>query len=156
MAKTAIFAYPDWKRERWVNDPKEDQKLRPLSSWLAKGTARRLSLNFLNLDANSTMSRTRNGVLIDPERYKWGDCYYGVSPYPRIRSRWGERDQYCPGNLQLFTINFAKLAIECMGIEDKSSAFEYVLSPTVLHHSQATRRALPVPENAMAKQFPCS
>ncbi len=151
--ETAIFPIQIWKKKRGVNYLPGDRNY-DLYEFACKVTARRFFPNFINLDA--TFNQHEKWDPNDPERYKYETATMGCRTRV-FENRFGEKTSIGRGNLSFSTINIVRLAIECMGIQDKSeriSTFfdnledKLELTALQLHHRyefQAT---------ALAKQFP--
>ena len=118
--ETAIFPIQIWKKKRGVNYLPEDRNY-DLYQLACKVTARRFFPNFLNLDA--TFNQNEKWHADDPERYKWEIATMGCRTRV-FEDRWGEKTSIARGNLSFSTINIVKLAIECMGIEDKKQRID--------------------------------
>ena len=151
--ETAIFPIQIWKKKRGVNYLPEDRNydLYPLA---CKVTARRFFPNFLNLDA--TFNQNEKWHADDPERYKWEIATMGCRTRV-FEDRWGEKTSIARGNLSFSTINIVKLAIECMGIEDKKQRIDMFFAK-LDNILQITAKQLDerfqFQKTAMAKQFP--
>ena len=113
--ETAIFPIQIWKKKRGVNYLPEDKNY-DIYKLACKVTARRFFPNFLNLDA--TFNQNDKWHADDPERYKWEIATMGCRTRV-FENRFGPKTSIARGNLSFTTINIVKLAIECMGIEDK-------------------------------------
>ena len=150
---TAIFPIQIWKKKRGVNylpgDPNYD-----LYQLACKVSARRFFPNFLNLDA--TFNQNEKWRADDPERYKWEIATMGCRTRV-FEDRWGEKTSIARGNLSFSTINIVKLAIECMGIENKElrikTFFEKLDNILDITAKQLDER-FQFQKTAMAKQFP--
>ena len=148
--ETAIFPIQIWKKKRGVNYLPEDRNY-DLYQLACKVTARRFFPNFLNLDA--TFNQNEKWHADDPERYKWEIATMGCRTRV-FEDRWGEKTR---GNLSFSTINIVKLAIECMGIEDKKQRIDMFFAK-LDNILQITAKQLDerfqFQKTAMAKQFP--
>ena len=113
--ETAIFPIQIWKKKRGVNYLPEDRNF-DLYQLACKVTARRFFPNFLNLDA--TFNQTDEWRPDDPKRYLHEVATMGCRTRV-FENRFGPKTSIGRGNLSFSTINIVKLAIECMGIEDK-------------------------------------
>lgn len=151
--ETAIFPIQIWKKKRGVNYLPEDRNY-DLYQLACKVTARRFFPNFLNLDA--TFNQNKKWHADDPERYKWEIATMGCRTRV-FEDRWGEKTSIARGNLSFSTINIVKLAIECMGIEDKKQRIDMFFAK-LDNILQITAKQLDerfqFQKTAMAKQFP--
>ena len=151
--ETAIFPIQIWKKKRGVNYLPEDRNY-DLYQLACKVTARRFFPNFLNLDA--TFNQNEKWHVDDPERYKWEIATMGCRTRV-FEDRWGEKTSIARGNLSFSTINIVKLAIECMGIEDKKQRIDMFFAK-LDNILQITAKQLDerfqFQKTAMAKQFP--
>nr|WP_297042198.1 anaerobic ribonucleoside triphosphate reductase [Prevotella sp.] len=151
--ETAIFPIQIWKKKRGVNYLPEDRNY-DLYQLACKVTARRFFPNFLNLDA--TFNQNEKWHADDPERYKWEIATMGCRTRV-FEDRWGEKTSIARGNLSFSTINIVKLAIECMGIEDKRQRIDMFFAK-LDNILQITAKQLDerfqFQKTAMAKQFP--
>ena len=151
--ETAIFPIQIWKKKRGVNYLPEDRNY-DLYQLACKVTARRFFPNFLNLDA--TFNKNEKWHADDPERYKWEIATMGCRTRV-FEDRWGEKTSIARGNLSFSTINIVKLAIECMGIEDKKQRIDMFFAK-LDNILQITAKQLDerfqFQKTAMAKQFP--
>lgn len=151
--ETAIFPIQIWKKKRGVNYLPEDRNY-DLYQLACKVTARRFFPNFLNLDA--TFNQNEKWHADDPERYKWEFATMGCRTRV-FEDRWGEKTSIARGNLSFSTINIVKLAIECMGIEDKKQRIDMFFAK-LDNILQITAKQLDerfqFQKTAMAKQFP--
>ena len=151
--ETAIFPIQIWKKKRGVNYLPEDRNY-DLYQLACKVTARRFFPNFLNLDA--TFNQNEKWHADDPERYKWEIATMGCRTRV-FEDRWGEKTSIARGNLSFSTINIVKLAIECMGIEDKKQRID-IFFAKLDNILQITAKQLDerfqFQKTAMAKQFP--
>lgn len=151
--ETAIFPIQIWKKKRGVNYLKEDRNY-DLYQLACKVTARRFFPNFLNLDA--TFNQNEKWHADDPERYKREIATMGCRTRV-FEDRWGEKTSIARGNLSFSTINIVKLAIECMGIENKQQRIDMFFAKLDnildITAKQLDERFL-FQKTAMAKQFP--
>ena len=151
--ETAIFPIQIWKKKRGVNYLPEDRNY-DLYQLACKVTARRFFPNFLNLDA--TFNQNEKWHADDPERYRWEIATMGCRTRV-FEDRWGEKTSIARGNLSFSTINIVKLAIECMGIEDKKQRIDMFFAK-LDNILQITAKQLDerfqFQKTAMAKQFP--
>ena len=151
--ETAIFPIQIWKKKRGVNYLPEDRNY-DLYQLACKVTARRFFPNFLNLDA--TFNQNEKWRADDPERYKWEIATMGCRTRV-FEDCWGEKTSIARGNLSFSTINIVKLAIECMGIEDKKQRIDMFFAK-LDNILDITAKQLDdrfqFQKTAMAKQFP--
>lgn len=151
--ETAIFPIQIWKKKRGVNYLKEDRNY-DLYQLACKVTARRFFPNFLNLDA--TFNQNGKWRADDPERYKWEIATMGCRTRV-FEDRWGEKTSIARGNLSFSTINIVKLAIECMGIENKQQRIDMFFAKldNILDiTAKQLDERFQFQKTAMAKQFP--
>ena len=151
--ETAIFPIQIWKKKRGVNYLPEDRNY-DLYQLACKVTARRFFPNFLNLDA--TFNQNEKWRADDPERYKWEIATMGCRTRV-FEDRWGEKTSIARGNLSFSTINIVKLAIECMGIEDKQQRIDMFfakLDNMLDITAKQLDERFQFQKSAMAKQFP--
>ncbi len=151
--ETAIFPIQIWKKKRGVNYLPEDRNY-DLYQLACKVTARRFFPNFLNLDA--TFNQNDKWRADDPERYYWEVATMGCRTRV-FENRFGEKTSVGRGNLSFSTINIVKLAIECMGIDDKEqriSAFFAKLDNTLEITARQLEERFQFQKTAFAKQFP--
>ena len=151
--ETAIFPIQIWKKKRGVNYLPEDRNY-DLYQLACKVTARRFFPNFLNLDA--TFNQNKKWRADDPERYKWEIATMGCRTRV-FEDRWGEKTSIARGNLSFSTINIVKLAIECMGIENKQQRIDMFfakLDNLLDITAKQLDERFQFQKTAMAKQFP--
>ena len=151
--ETAIFPIQIWKQQRGVNYLPEDRNY-DLYQLACKVTARRFFPNFLNLDA--TFNQNEKWRADDPERYKWEIATMGCRTRV-FEDRWGEKTSIARGNLSFSTINIVKLAIECMGIENKKQRIDMFFAKldNILDiTAKQLDERFQFQKTAMAKQFP--
>ena len=151
--ETAIFPIQIWKKKRGVNYVPEDRNY-DLYQLACKVTARRFFPNFLNLDA--TFNQNEKWRADDPERYKWEIATMGCRTRV-FEDRWGEKTSIARGNLSFSTINIVKLAIECMGIENKKQRIDMFFAKldNILDiTAKQLDERFQFQKTAMAKQFP--
>ncbi len=151
--ETAIFPIQIWKKKRGVNYLPEDRNY-DLYQLACKVTARRFFPNFLNLDA--TFNQNEKWRADDPERYKWEIATMGCRTRV-FEDRWGEKTSIARGNLSFSTINIVKLAIECMGIENKQQRIDMFFAKldNILDiTAKQLDERFQFQKTAMAKQFP--
>ena len=151
--ETAIFPIQIWKKKRGVNYLPEDRNY-DLYQLACKVPARRFFPNFLNLDA--TFNQNEKWRADDPERYKWEIATMGCRTRV-FEDRWGEKTSIARGNLSFSTINIVKLAIECMGIENKQQRIDMFFAKldNILDiTAKQLDERFQFQKTAMAKQFP--
>ena len=151
--ETAIFPIQIWKKKRGVNYLPEDRNY-DLYQLACKVTARRFFPNFLNLDA--TFNQNEKWRADDPERYKWEIATMGCRTRV-FEDRWGEKTSIARGNSSFSTINIVKLAIECMGIENKKQRIDMFFAKldNILDiTAKQLDERFQFQKTAMAKQFP--
>ena len=151
--ETAIFPIQIWKKKRGVNYLPEDRNY-DLYQLACKVTARRFFPNFLNLDA--TFNQNEKWRADDPERSKWEIATMGCRTRV-FEDRWGEKTSIARGNLSFSTINIVKLAIECMGIENKQQRIDMFfakLDNLLDITAKQLDERFQFQKTAMAKQFP--
>jgi ribonucleoside-triphosphate reductase (formate) len=151
--ETAIFPIQIWKKKRGVNYLPEDRNY-DLYKLACKVTARRFFPNFLNLDA--TFNQNEKWRADDPERYKWEIATMGCRTRV-FEDRWGEKTSVARGNLSFSTVNIVKLAIECMGIENKEDRLDMFfkkLDNILKITAKQLDERFQFQKTAMAKQFP--
>ena len=151
--ETAIFHIQIWKKKIGVNYLPEDRNY-DLYQLACKVTARRFFPNFLNLDA--TFNQNEKWRADDPERYKWEIATMGCRTRV-FEDRWGEKTSIARGNLSFSTINIVKLAIECMGIENKQQRIDMFfakLDNLLDITAKQLDERFQFQKTAMAKQFP--
>ena len=151
--ETAIFPIQIWKKKRGVNYLPEDRNY-DLYQLACKVTARRFFPNFLNLDA--TFNQNEKWRADDPERYKWEIATMGCRTRV-FEDRWGEKTSIARGNVSFSTIHIVKLAIECMGIENKKQRIDMFFAKldNILDiTAKQLDERFQFQKTAMAKQFP--
>ena len=112
---TAIFPIQIWKKKRGVSYLPEDRNY-DLYKFACKVSARRFFPNFVNLDAPFNQHELWRED--DPKRYQYEVATMGCRTRV-FENRFGPKTSIGRGNLSFTTINIVKLAIECMGIEDR-------------------------------------
>lgn len=151
--ETAIFPIQIWKKKRGVNYLPEDRNY-DIYKLACKVTARRFFPNFLNLDATFNQNDKWNAD--DPERYKWEIATMGCRTRV-FENRFGPKTSVARGNLSFTTVNIVKLAIECMGIEDKNQRinvfFDKLKNILDITSKQLDER-FQFQKTAFVKQFP--
>ena len=151
--ETAIFPIQIWKKKRGVNYLPEDRNY-DLYQLACKVTARRFFPNFLNLDASYNQDPEWRAD--DPKRYIHEVATMGCRTRV-FENRFGPKTSIGRGNLSFTTINIVKLAIECMGIEDKEQRINSVLRQArqpAGDHREAAARPLRVPEDGLRQAVP--
>ena len=151
--ETAIFPIQIWKKKRGVNYLPEDRNF-DLYQLACKVTARRFFPNFLNLDASFNQSDEWRPD--DPKRYLHEVATMGCRTRV-FENRFGPKTSIGRGNLSFTTINIVKLAIECMGIEDKEhriANFFAKLDNMLETAAKQLDDRFQFQRTALAKQFP--
>lgn len=150
---TAIFPIQIWKKKRGVSYLPEDRNY-DLYKFACKVAARRFFPNFVNLDA--TYNFHEKWSADDPLRYKYEVATMGCRTRV-FENRFGEKTSIARGNLSFSTINIVRLAIECMGIEDKTQRIDRFFAKLdellEITASQLCDR-FNFQKTALAKQFP--
>ena len=150
---TAIFPIQIWKKKRGVSylpgDPNYD-----LYKFACKVSARRFFPNILNLDASYNQDDAWDPN--DPKRYIHEVATMGCRTrvYGNIC---GPKTSIGRGNLSFTTINLVKLAIECMGIEnreDRIAAFMNRLDWALDIAARQLNERFNFQKTALKKQFP--
>ncbi len=151
--ETAIFPIQIWKKKRGVSYLPEDRNY-DLYQLACKVTARRFFPNFLNLDA--TFNQSEAWQADDPKRYEHEVATMGCRTRV-FENRFGKKTSIGRGNLSFSTINIVRLAIECMGVENKEqrislffSKLDNLLEITALQ----LHERMEFQKTAFAKQFP--
>ena len=151
--ETAIFPIQIWKKKRGVNYLPEDRNF-DLYQLACKVTARRFFPNFLNLDAS--FNQDADWRADDPKRYLHEVATMGCRTRV-FENRFGPKTSIGRGNLSFSTINIVKLAIECMGIEDKQQRIDQFFAK-LDNMLEVTAKQLDeryqFQKTAFAKQFP--
>ncbi len=151
--ETAIFPIQIWKVKSGVSYLPTDRNY-DLYKLACQVSARRFFPNFINLDA--TYNYNENWKADDPQRYKWECATMGC----RTRvfdNRFGEKTSIGRGNVSFSTINIVRMAIECMGIQDKEeriAAFFAKLDNMLQVTAQQLHDRMEFQKTAFAKQFP--
>ena len=151
--ETAIFPIQIWKKKKGVSYLPEDRNY-DLYKYACKVTARRFFPNFVNLDAPYNFNE--NWKADDPERFKWEVATMGCRTRV-FENRFGPKTSIGRGNLSFTTMNIVKLAIECMGIENKQEridAFFAKLDNMLEVTAQQLHDRFEFQKTAYAKQFP--
>ena len=150
---TAIFPIQIWKKKRGVSylptDPNYD-----LYKFACKVSARRFFPNFLNLDASFNQDDAWKAD--DPRRYEHEVATMGC----RTRvygNKFGPKTSIGRGNLSFTTINIVRIAIECMGIQNKEeriAAFMKKLDWALDIAAKQLNERFNFQKTALKKQFP--
>ena len=151
--ETAIFPIQIWKKKKGLSYLPTDRNY-DLYKYACKVTARRFFPNFINLDAPYNFNE--NWREDDPERYKWECATMGCRTRV-FENRFGPKTSIGRGNLSFTTMNIVKLAIECMGIEDKQEridAFFAKLDNMLEVAAQQLHDRFEFQKTAFVKQFP--
>ena len=151
--ETAIFPIQIWKKKRGVNYLPEDPNY-DLYELACKVTARRFFPNYLNLDA--TYNQHENWKANDPKRYLYEVATMGCRTRV-FENRFGPKTSVARGNISFSTINIVRLAIECMGIDDKQeriNAFFAKLDQMLEITAKQLDERFQFQKTAFAKQFP--
>jgi ribonucleoside-triphosphate reductase len=151
--ETAIFPIQIWKKKRGVNYLPEDPNY-DLYQLACQVTARRFFPNFLNLDA--TFNQTDEWRADDPQRYLHEVATMGCRTRV-FENRFGPKTSVGRGNLSFSTINIVRLAIKCIGIDDKEQRIATFFAK-LDHMLDITARQLDdrfrFQKTAFVKQFP--
>lgn len=150
---TAIFPIQIWKKKRGVSYLPEDRN-GDLFKLACKVTARRFFPNFVNLDA--TFNQHEKWHADDPKRYNYEVATMGCRTRV-FEDRYGEKTSIGRGNLSFTTINIVRIAIECMGIRDKSERIETFfkrLNNVLEIAARQLHDRFNFQKTALAKQFP--
>ena len=151
--ETAIFPIQIWKKKKGLSYLPTDRNY-DLYKYACKVTARRFFPNFVNLDA--TYNYNENWREDDPKRYQWEVATMGCRTRV-FENRFGPKTSIGRGNLSFTTMNIVKLAIECMGIENKQEridAFFAKLDNMLDVAAQQLHDRFEFQKTAFAKQFP--
>ena len=150
---TAIFPIQIWKKKRGVSYLPEDRNY-DLYKFACKVSARRFFPNFVNLDAPYNQHELWRAD--DPKRYQYEVATMGCRTRV-FENRFGPKTSIGRGNLSFTTINIVKLAIECMGINDKESRiheFFQKLDKTLEIAARQLNDRFNFQKTALKKQFP--
>ena len=150
---TAIFPIQIWKKKRGVNYLPEDRNY-DLYQLACKVTAKRFFPNYLNLD--TTFNQNEKWTPNDPKRYEYEVATMGCRTRV-FENRYGKKTSIGRGNLSFTSINIVRLAIECMGIENKEeriSAFFDKLEKVLVIAAKQLDDRFNFQKTALAKQFP--
>ncbi len=151
--ETAIFPIQIWKKKRGVSYLPEDRNY-DLYQLAAKVSARRFFPNFLNLDA--TYNQHEEWRADDPKRYQHEVATMGCRTRV-FENRFGPKTSIGRGNLSFSTLNLVKMAIECMGVENKEeriSMFFAKLDEMLEVAARQLHDRMEFQKTAYAKQFP--
>ncbi len=150
---TAIFPIQIWKKKRGVSYLPDDRNY-DLYCQACRVAARRFFPNFVNLDA--TFNHHEKWTPDDPKRYMYEVATMGCRTRV-FENRFGEKSSVARGNLSFTTVNIVRLAIECMGIEEKTERierfFERLDEVLEITATQLCER-YDFQKTALAKQFP--
>ncbi len=150
---TAIFPIQIWKKKRGVSYLPEDRNY-DLYKFACKVSARRFFPNFVNLDA--TFNHHELWREDDPKRYRYEVATMGCRTRV-FENRFGPKTSIARGNLSFTTINIVKLAIECMGIENRENRiheFFQKLDRTLEIAAKQLNERFNFQKTALKKQFP--
>ncbi len=150
---TAIFPIQIWKKKRGVSYLPEDRNY-DLYKFACKVSARRFFPNFVNLDA--PFNQHELWTPDDPKRYQYEVATMGCRTRV-FENRFGPKTSIGRGNLSFTTINIVKLAIECMGIENKENRiheFFKKLDYTLEIAAKQLNERFNFQKTALKKQFP--
>ncbi len=150
---TAIFPIQIWKKKRGVSYLPEDRNY-DLYKFACKVSARRFFPNFVNLDA--PFNHHELWTPDDPKRYQYEVATMGCRTRV-FENRFGPKTSIGRGNLSFTTINIVKLAIECMGIENKENRiheFFQKLDRTLEIAAKQLNERFNFQKTALKKQFP--
>ena len=150
---TAIFPIQIWKLKKGVSYLPGDRNY-DLYRFACKVTARRFFPNFLNLDATYNVDDAWKAD--DPRRFEHEVATMGC----RTRvygNKFGPKTSIGRGNLSFTTINIVRLAIECMGEENKEkriSEFFKKLDWALDISAKQLNERFDFQKTALKKQFP--
>ncbi len=150
---TAIFPIQIWKKKRGVSYLPEDRNY-DLYKFACKVSARRFFPNFVNLDA--PFNHHELWTPDDPKRYQYEVATMGCRTRV-FENRFGPKTSIGRGNLSFTTINIVKLAIECMGIENKENRiheFFQKLDRVLETAAKQLNERFNFQKTALKKQFP--
>ncbi len=150
---TAIFPIQIWKKKRGVSYLPEDRNY-DLYKFACKVSARRFFPNFVNLDASFNHHELWRED--DPKRYRYEVATMGCRTRV-FENRFGPKTSIARGNLSFTTINIVKLAIECMGIENRENRiheFFQKLGRTLDIAAKQLNERFNFQKTALKKQFP--
>lgn len=150
---TAIFPIQIWKLKKGVSYLPADRNY-DLYKFACKVTARRFFPNFLNLDATYNVDDAWKAD--DPRRFEHEVATMGC----RTRvygNKFGPKTSIGRGNLSFTTINIVRLAIECMGEENKEkkiAQFFQKLDWALEIAAKQLNERYAFQKTALKKQFP--
>ena len=150
---TAIFPIQIWKKKRGVSYLPEDRNY-DLYKFACKVSARRFFPNFVNLDAPYNHHELWNPE--DPKRYQYEVATMGCRTRV-FENRFGPKTSIGRGNLSFTTINIVRLAIECMGIENREERiheFFHKLDNALEIAARQLNERFNFQKTALKKQFP--
>ncbi len=150
---TAIFPIQIWKKKRGVSYLPEDRNYE-IYKFACKVSARRFFPNFVNLDA--PFNHHELWTPDDPKRYQYEVATMGCRTRV-FENRFGPKTSIGRGNLSFTTINIVKLAIECMGIENKENRiheFFQKLDRVLETAAKQLNERFNFQKTALKKQFP--
>ena len=150
---TAIFPIQIWKKKRGVSYLPEDRNY-DLYKFACKVSARRFFPNFVNLDAPYNQHELWNAE--DPKRYQYEVATMGCRTRV-FENRFGPKTSIGRGNLSFTTINIVRLAIECMGIENREERiheFFHKLDKALEIAARQLNERFNFQKTALKKQFP--
>lgn len=150
---TAIFPIQIWKKKRGVSYLPTDRNY-DLYQLACKVTARRFFPNFVNLDASYNQHEKWSAE--DPKRYLYEVATMGCRTRV-FENRFGDKTSVGRGNLSFTTVNIVRLALECMGIKDKTeriSAFFEKLDTILELTARQLNNRFNFQRTALVKQFP--
>ncbi|MCD8313269.1 MAG: anaerobic ribonucleoside triphosphate reductase [Bacteroidales bacterium] len=150
---TAIFPIQIWKKKRGVNYLPEDKNY-DLYKFACKVTARRFFPNFINLDAPFNYHELWRPD--DPKRYMYECATMGCRTRV-FENRFGPKTSVARGNLSFTTVNIVRLAIECMGVENKEDRiqlFFHKLDDILELTARQLCERFNFQKTALKKQFP--
>lgn len=150
---TAIFPIQIWKKKRGVSYLPTDRNY-DLYQLACKVTARRFFPNFVNLDASYNQHEKWSAE--DSKRYLYEVATMGCRTRV-FENRFGDKTSVGRGNLSFTTVNIVRLALECMGIKDKTeriSAFFEKLDTILELTARQLNNRFNFQRTALVKQFP--
>ena len=150
---TAIFPIQIWKKKRGVSYLPEDRNY-DLYKFACKVSARRFFPNFVNLDA--PYNQHELWTPDDPKRYQYEVATMGCRTRV-FENRFGPKTSIGRGNLSFTTINIVRLAIECMGIENREERiheFFHKLDKALEIAARQLNERFNFQKTALKKQFP--
>lgn len=150
---TAIFPIQIWKKKKGISYLPTDRNY-DLYKFACKVSARRFFPNFLNLDASYNQDDAWKED--DPRRFEHEVATMGC----RTRvygNKFGPKTSIGRGNLSFTTVNIVRIAIECMGIENKEeriAAFMEKLDAILDIAAKQLNERFNFQKTALKKQFP--